>query len=176
MVVVLYYIDWGKNFSIRKGTLPQDVGYTLLHSEHTLPHVVSYTLLHCRKTLPHGVGYTLLHGEVHLTPWGGRWYPKTWCGVHPTLWGVSYHMRWGTPYCMVGVPYHMGWGTPYSMVKIFYHMRWGTHYYMVILPFHMGLAILKPNGARKGVPALLLKLPWSKKNITQTCSLRDSLN
>ena len=160
-----YHIGWGTHYSIRKGTLPQEVSFTLLHCEGTLLHVVSYTLLYSGKTLPHGVGYTLIHGEVHLTPWGGRWYPTILGGVHPTPWGVPYNMRWGTPYCMVGVPYYMEWGTPYSMVGVFYHMRWGTPFSMVKLPFHTGWDILKPNGARKGVPASLLTLPWSKKTI-----------
>ena len=89
---------------------------------------------------------------------------------------IPYHIGWGTPYSMVGVPYYMGWGTPYSMVGVFYHMGWGTPYSMVKVPFPMGWGIRKPNGARKGVPALLLTLPLSIKSISQTCSLRSSLN
>ena len=82
--------------------------------------------------------------------------------------GTPYHMGLDTSYSMVGVPYHMGWGTPYSMVEVFSHMGWGTPYSMVKVPFPMGWGIPNPNGARKGVPALLLTLPLSKKSMTQT--------
>ena len=74
-------------------------------------------------------------------------------------------MGLGTPYSIVRVPYHMGWGTPYSMVGVFYHMGWDTPDSMVKVPFPMGWGIPKPNGARKGVPALLLTLPLSKKKV-----------
>ena len=85
-------------------------------------------------------------------------------------------MGLGTPYSMVGVIYYMGWDTPYLMVEVPYHIRWGTHYSWWGYPPHKigytllngvvsdiyGWGISKPNSSRKGVPALLLSLPWNK--------------